>query len=217
VMGGEGKRGASAPDEVLSYWFPEGDIFEADRETFGRQMQWWFQGGPEVDKEITERFGDVLEQARTGELDHWADTPRGRLALIVVLDQFSRNVYRGSPLSYAQDEKALELAIEGIDAGMDRELSSMERIFFWMPLGHSEKLAIQDRVVRHHEEEAANAPPHLRAMAEFGVSQARAARDVIARFGRHPHRNEILGRTSTSEELEYLRTETPPHMRRPPT
>ena len=216
-MGGEGKRGASTPDEVLSYWFPEDDIFDADQETFGRQMQWWFQGGPEVDKEITERFGDVLEHARTGELDHWADTPRGRLALIVVLDQFSRNVYRGSPLSYAQDEKALELAIEGIDAGMDRELSSMERIFFWMPLGHSEKLALQDRVVRHQEEEAAIAPPHLSAMAEFGVSQARAARDVIARFGRHPHRNEILGRTSTSEELEYLRTETPPHMRRPPT
>ena len=217
MMGGEGKRGASAPDEVLSYWFPEEDIFEADRETFGRQMQWWFQGGTEVDKEITERFGDVLEQARTGELDHWADTPRGRLALIVVLDQFSRNVYRGSPLSYTQDEKALKLAVEGIDAGMDRELVPMERIFFWMPLGHSEDLAIQERIVRHQEEEAANAPHHLKSMAEFGVSQARAARDVIARFGRHPHRNDILGRTSTSEELEYLRTETPPHMRRPPT
>jgi uncharacterized protein (DUF924 family) len=157
------------------------------------------------------------EQARKGELDHWAETPRGRLALIIVLEQFSRNVYRGSPLSYAQDEKALELAVEGIDSGMDRELSPMERIFFWMPLGHSEDLALQERVVRHQEEEAANAPPHLRAMAEFGISQAKAARDVIARFGRHPHRNEILGRDSTPEELEYLRTETPPHMRRPPS
>jgi uncharacterized protein (DUF924 family) len=207
----------SSPEEVLSYWFPENDIFDADQETFGRQLQWWFAGGPEVDTEITERFGEVLEQARRGDLDHWADTPRGRLALIVVLDQFSRNVYRGSPLSYAQDEKALELAVEGIDAGMDRELSPMERIFFWMPLGHSEDFSLQERVVRHQEEVAANAPPHLRAMAEFGISQAKGARDVIARFGRHPHRNEILGRTSTSEELEYLRTETPPHMRRPPS
>ena len=207
----------SNPTEVLSYWFPEEDIFDADQETFRRQMQWWFAGGPEVDREISERFGEVLERARRGELDHWAQTPRGRLALIVVLDQFSRNVYRGSPLSYAQDEKALRLAVEGIDAGMDRELSPMERIFFWMPLGHSEDLAIQERVVRHQKEEAADAPPHLRAMAEFGISQARAARDVIARFGRHPHRNEILGRTSTPEELEYLRTETPPHMRRPPS
>src|ERR687894_1623167 len=164
----------SSPEEVLSYWFPQDDIFDADQETFKRQMQWWFQGGPDVDREISERFGEVLEQARRGELDHWADTPRGRLALIVVLDQFSRNVYRGSPLSYAQDPKALELAVGGIDAGMDRELSPMERIFFWMPLGHSEDLALQERVVGHQEEEAADAPPHLREMAEFGISQARA-------------------------------------------
>src|ERR687897_1014424 len=147
---------SSNPEEVLSYWFPEDDIFDADQDTFGRQMQWWFAGGPGVDREITERFGEVLERARSGELDHWADTPRGRLALIVVLDQFSRNVYRGSPLTYAQDEKALELAVEGIDAGMNRELSPMERIFFWMPLGHAEDLSLQERVVRHQEEEAAN-------------------------------------------------------------
>jgi uncharacterized protein (DUF924 family) len=207
----------SSPEEVLSYWFPEDDIFNADQQTLGRQMQWWFQGGPEVDTEISERFGEVLEQARRGELDHWADTPRGRLALIIVLDQFSRNIYRDSPLSYTQDPKALELAVGGIEAGMDRELSSMERIFFWMPLGHSEDLALQERIVHHQEEEAANAPPHRREMAEFGISQARAVRDVIARFGRHPHRNEILGRTSTPEELEYLRTETPPHLRQPPS
>src|SRR5918992_3528888 len=207
----------SSPEEVLSYWFPQDDIFDADQETFKRQMQWWFQGGPDVDREISERFGEVLEQARRGELDHWADTPRGRLALIVVLDQFSRNVYRGSPLSYAQDQKALRLAVEGIDLGMDRGLSAMERFFFWLPLGHSEDLALHERSVSHAEEEAANAPSHLRAGAEFGVSQAKAACDVIARFGRHPHRNEILGRTSTPEELEYLRTETPPHLRRPPS
>jgi uncharacterized protein (DUF924 family) len=164
----------SSPQEVLSYWFPEDDIFNADQQTLGRQMQWWFQGGPEVDTEISERFGEVLEQARRGELDQWADAPRGRLALIVVLDEFSRNIYRGSSLSYAQDPKALELAVGGIEAGMDRELSSMERIFFWMPLGLSEDLALHERSVRHQEEEAAKAPPHRRAMAEFGISQARA-------------------------------------------
>jgi uncharacterized protein (DUF924 family) len=216
--GTEGKEIVmSSPEEVLSYWFPEEDIFDADRETFGRQMQWWFGGGPEVDRQISERFGDVLEQARRGELDSWAQTPRGRLALIVVLDQFSRNIYRGSPLSYAQDSKALELAVQGIEAEMDRELTRMERLFFWMPLGHSEDLALQERSVRHQKEEMANTPPHRKAEAEFGVGQAKGARDVIARFGRHPHRNEILGRTSTPEELQYLRTETPPHMRRPPS
>ena len=218
MIGEEAKRGANAPEEVLSYWFPEVDIFDADPETFGRQMRWWFGGGPEVDREISERFGDVLEQARRGALDSWAQTSRGRLALIVVLDQFSRNVYRGSPLSYAQDQKALELAVEGIEAGMDRELTPrMERISFWMPLGHSEDPALQQQSVRHAEEAAADAPPHRKVEAEFGVSQARGARDVIARFGRHPHSNEILGRTSTPEELEYLRTETPPHRRRPPS
>jgi uncharacterized protein (DUF924 family) len=211
-VGGE----PSEAEEVLSYWFPE-DLVSADLETLLRHGQRWMHGGPEVDREITERFGELLEQARRGELDHWAQTPRGRLALIIVLDQFSRNIYRGSPLSYSQDEQALKLALEGIDSGMDRELTPVQRNFFWLPLSHSEDLALHERSVESAEEEAADAPPHLRAMAEFIVSQARAARSVIARFGRHPHRNEILGRTSTPEELEYLRTETPPHLRQPPS
>ena len=134
-----------------------------------------------------------------------------------MLDQFSRHAYRGSPLSYSQDEKALRLALEGIDSGMDRQLGAMERMFFRRPLGHSEDLALHERGVLHAQEEAADAPAHLKAGAEFGVSQAKAARDVIRRFGRHPHRNEILGRDSTPGELEYLRTETPPHLRRPPS
>ena len=195
----------TTPEEVLSYWFPEG-FNEAAPQTRRRQAERWMVGGPEVDREITERFGETLEQARRGELDHWAQTARGRLALIVVLDQFSRNVYRGSPLSYAQDEKALQLAVEGIELGMDHKLSRPERFFFWLPLGHSEDLALQERSVRHAQEEAAKVPSHRRAGAEFEVSQAKATRDVIARFGRHPHRNEILGRTSTLEELEYLST-----------
>jgi uncharacterized protein (DUF924 family) len=206
----------STPEEVLSYWFPEG-IDDADPQTLGQQMERWMAGGPEVDKEITERFGETLEQARRGELDHWAATARGRLALIVVLDQFSRNVYRDSPLSYAQDEKALRLALEGIDLRMDRELGVMERMFFWLPLGHSEDIALQERSVGQVEKEVADAPEHLRGWHEHNLYQAKAAREVIARFGRHPHRNEILGRGSTPEELEYLRTETPPHLRRSPS
>ena len=205
-----------SPQEVLSYWFPEG-IDDADPETRRRQLERWMGGSAEVDREVIERFGGLLERARRGELDHWAETPRGRLAPIVVLDQFSRHVYRGSPLSYAQDEKALRLALEGIERGVDRQLGAMERHFFWLPVYHSEDLTLQERGVLHAQEEAANAPPHHKAKAEFGVSQARAVRDVIRRFGRHPHRNEVLGRDSTPEELEYLRTETPPHLRRPPS
>ena len=165
----EENRVTSDPEGVLSYWFPEG-INDADLETLRGEGKRWMQGGLEVDREITERFGDVLEQARRGELDHWAETPRGRLALIIVLDQFSRNIYRNSALSYSQDEKALKLALEGIELGMDHELGAVERNFFWLPLGHSEDLALHELSVRHAEEQAANAPPHQRSMAEFGLS-----------------------------------------------
>ena len=106
----------SEPEEVLSYWFPA-DINNADLETLQREGKRWMHGGLEIDREITERFGDMLEQARRDELDQWADTPRGRLALIIVLDQFSRNVYRGSPFSYTQDDKALKLALDRLGDG----------------------------------------------------------------------------------------------------
>src|SRR5215218_9398320 len=186
-------------EEILSFWFPP-DINEADAGTWGQRMGWWFAGGPEVDKEITERFAAVLEQARRRELDWWADTPRGRLALIIVLDQFSRNIYRDSPLAYAQDPAALELALSGIEAGMDRDLTFTERIFFRLPLTHSEDLAIHERIVRDAEEAVAEEdwPAQLpRALQEFMLEQAKGAREVIGRFGRYPHRNEVLGRTST--------------------
>jgi uncharacterized protein (DUF924 family) len=205
------------PEEILSYWFPPG--YDADSETLRQQVVRWFLGGPEVDQEITELFTPVLEQARQGELDWWADTPRGRLALIIVLDQFSRSVYKGTPLAYAQDPAALQLALSGTEVGMERDLSLMERLFFTLPLGHAEGPDLAERadwMVRQAEEMVELAPPHLRLTYEHSLSQAKAHREVIARFGRYPHRNEVLGRTSTPEELEYLRTETPVHLRRPP-
>lgn len=146
-----------------------------------------------------------------------ADTVRGRLALIIVLDQFSRNAYRGTPQAYAQDPKALLLAVEGIEAGIDSELTPSERHFLWLLLTHSEDLAMHERIVRHFEEVEANAPPEWRSVYEFGLSQARTDRDVIARFGRYPHRNEVIGSPSTPEELEWLRTEIPVYLRRQPS
>jgi uncharacterized protein (DUF924 family) len=204
----------SDPEEILSYWFPPG--YDADAETLRQQTMRWFRGGPEVDEEITGRFAPVLERARRGELDSWADAPRGRLALIIVLDQFSRSVYRGTPIAYAQDPAAQRLALEGIEAGMDRGLTDAERLFFMLPLGHSEDLALHERSVRYREEEVADAPPHLRWWHEHNLYQAKGHRDVIARFGRHPHRNEVLGHSSTPEELEYLRDEVPVHKRELP-
>jgi uncharacterized protein (DUF924 family) len=101
----------STPEQVLSYWFPVG--YDTDDETFGRQMRWRFAGGPDVDRQIAEQFSETLERARRGELNSWAETSRGRLALIIVLDQFSRNVYRATPDAYAQDPKAQALALMG--------------------------------------------------------------------------------------------------------
>jgi uncharacterized protein (DUF924 family) len=160
----------------------------------------------------------VLEQARRGELDSWAETPGGRLALIIVLDQFSRSVYKGTPLAYAQDPAALRLAREGIEAGMDRDMEVPERLFFMLPLGHAEGSDLPERaewLVRQAKEQVELAPAHLKPMYEFSLGQAKGHRDVIARFGRHPHRNAVLGRASTPEELEYLKNEIPVHTRRP--
>lgn len=210
-------REASDEQEVLSYWFPPG-IHEAGAETYREQWMRWFAGGPEVEWEITERFAEVLEQARRGELDSWAVTPRGRLALILVLDQFSRSVYKGTPLAYAQDPAALRLAQEGIEAGVDRDMEVAERLFFTLPLGHAEgpdHLERLDIAVRRAEEQFDLAPAHLKPLYEFSLGQARGHRDVVARFGRHPHRNAVLGRASTPEELEYLKNEVPVHMRQP--
>jgi uncharacterized protein (DUF924 family) len=200
----------STLEQVLSYWFPAGH--DVDEESYRRQVRWWFAGGPEVDRQISERFGETLERARLGELDFWADTPRGRLALIIVLDQFSRNVYRGSPDAYAQDSRAEALTLSGLDAGMEKTFSLPERFFFLLPLGHSEDLALQDRGMPYMEQMVEQAPAHLGKVYDFLVGQAHAHREAIIRFGRHPQRNLILGRTSTSDEIDYIKM-LPVHLR----
>jgi uncharacterized protein (DUF924 family) len=203
----------TTPKEVLSYWFSPGYDYE-DTAAFRRRMAWWFGGGPGVDREIADRFGPVLEQARRGDVDNWARTPRGRLALIIVLDQFSRNIYRGTPLAYAQDPSAQSLALDGLDAGLHRDLTFVERIFFVLPLGHSEDLVMQERGVGCTEELASLWPSHMSAEYEFGLGQARGHRDTIARFGRFPHRNVVLGRTCAPDEMEYLDKDPVPLPRR---
>ena len=188
-------------EEVLRFWFfslPTGD-----HAAMARQMEWWFRGG--ADTEIIERFLPLFQRAAQGELDSWSQSSRSRLALIVVLDQFSRTIHRGTAQAFAQDRKALRLALEGIEVGHYAALETpWEKTFFFLPLGHSEELANLDRAVNLAEELVKDAPQEHRDMLEFSANQARGHRDVIARFGRHPHRNELLGRQSTPEELEYL-------------
>src|SRR5262245_14607371 len=188
-------------EDVLRFWFPE--LSSADHARMVRQFDWWFRGG--ADSAVSERFPVLLERATGGEVDHWAERPRSRLALIIVLDQFSRSLYRNTARAFAQDPKALALALEGIEVGHYAALDSpWEKTFFVLPFGHSEELSYQERAVELTEQILAEAPPELRKILEHSAAQARGHRDVIARFGRHPHRNALLGRQSTPEELAYL-------------
>ena len=188
-------------DAVLRFWFPQ--HLRDDHATMVSQFGWWFAGG--ADSAIIERFAPVLERAIRGELDHWSHEPRSRLALIIVLDQFSRSVHRGTARAFAQDGKALGLALEGIEIGHYAALESpWEKTFFFLPLGHAEELTHLDTAVELAEELVEQAPAELRRILEHSAAQARGHRDVIARFGRHPHRNAVLGRQSTAQELAYL-------------
>ena len=190
----------SRSEEVLSYWFgsspgaPGPDL-----------MQLWFAGGESVDREIRERFGDLVERARRGELDAWGETARGRLALIILIDQFSRNVYRGSAEAFSRDSKGVELALTGLASGQYAELSSCEQLFFLLPLEHAEDLTLQDRGVKLFEELVAAATAEMKGMAQGALDFARQHREVIARFGRFPTRNQALGRVSTPEEEAHVR------------
>ena len=190
-------------EEVLRFWFssrPSGD-----HAAMVRQMEWWFRGG--ADAEIVKRFPPLLDRAKRGDLDSWSHSPRSRLALVIVLDQFSRTVHRGTAQAFAQHPKALALALEGIENGHYAALETpWEKTFFFLPLGHSEDLTKLEQVVKLAEALVKEAPEEMRAMLEFSANQARGHRDIIARFGRHPHRNEVLGRQSTPEELDYLAT-----------
>ena len=200
-------------EDVLRFWFP--DLSGADHTRIVRQFEWWFRGG--ADSAIEARFVALFERAARGELDQWSVKARSRLALIIVLDQFPRSLYRNESRAFAQDPKALALSLEGLGSGHYSALATpWEKTFFLLPLGHSEVLAYQDRAVALTQEIAASAPPELRRILDHSASQARGHRDVIARFGRHPHRNALLGRQSTAEELDYLAREQLVHTRRLP-
>lgn len=204
---------AEESEHVLRFWFSE--LSTADHARMVHQFEWWFRGG--ADSAIADQFPRLLERATRGELDHWSQWPRPRLALIIVLDQFSRSLYKDTPRAFAQDQKALALALEGIEIGHFTALETpWEKTFFFLPLGHSEELAHLERTVTLAEQLSENAPPELRRILEHSASQARGHRDVIARFGRHPHRNAVLGRQSTPEELDYLASGKLVHTRAPP-
>ncbi|MFC4528874.1 DUF924 domain-containing protein [Dyella halodurans] len=182
----------TTPMDVLDFWF----------DAIAQAL--WFDNDPAFDARIRHRFGVVLEAAARGELDDWAATPGGWLALLIVLDQFSRNIHRRDARAWAADPKAQAIALAGIATGDDLRLSPLQRLFAYLPLEHAEDSALQRRSVELFEQLLAQSPATERVRYEDYLDYARRHRDVIDRFGRFPHRNAALGRTSTPEESAYL-------------
>jgi uncharacterized protein (DUF924 family) len=191
------------PDDVLAYWFPPA---VADEAAAMSQARRWFSGGEDFDRDISTRFGSTIEAALAGELDGWAATARGRLALVVVLDQFTRNHFRSDARTYEGDAAAQRLALEAFDGGLDADLSWIERVFLAMPLLHAEDPVLHDRLQEISARIEPLCPPLWRRMSEMSAEQRKKYAEIIGRFGRFPHRNALLGRTSTAEEVEFLRT-----------
>ena len=180
---------------VLDFWF-----LPPDHSGHGQARAQWFRKDEGFDAQIRTRFGALIDAAIAGGLRAWDATPHGALARLVVLDQFTRNVHRGTSRAFAGDSQALALAASMTQQGLDRQLAPMLRAFAYLPFEHAEDLAMQARAVELFQR-LAQAQPGFESMLDY----AERHQEVIARFGRFPHRNAILGRTSTPQELEFLR------------
>jgi uncharacterized protein (DUF924 family) len=154
---------------------------------------------------VIERFATTLAAATAGRLDHWARTPRGRLALVIVLDQFPHHIHRDQPQAFATDPQSLALSLDALESGENKKLAPIERVFLYLPLEHAESLDMQDQSVSLYEQLTLEAAADERALFDGFLDYARKHRDVVARFGRFPHRNKVLGRASTPDELEFLK------------
>ena len=191
-------------DKILGFWF--GDLEEAEVPGAECRRRWWIKDEA-TDDLIRDTFEEDLNAAMDLKPGDLKLTPKGSLALIILLDQFSRNIYRGTPSSFSQDDIALKIALIGIAVGLDRDLNPFERIFYYMPLMHSEDKEIQQislecfKGLEREFPEPGELNKKLRESLEYAEKHAR----IIERFGRYPHRNEILGRESTREEKEFLK------------
>lgn len=189
------------PEDVLGFWL--GELDESGAPKPGVVAR-WFRGGSAADREIGDGFGDAVAAALAGELADWESTPRGRLALVVLLDQFTRNLYRGQSEAFSGDAHALALSRAAIDAGEDRTLQPIERYVLYMPLEHAEDLAAQRLSVERFGELAATGCPATSEIFRGALEWAERHCAVIERFGRFPSRNGALGRTSTADEKRFL-------------
>ena len=193
-------------DAILSFWFKEQELTAPQ---IDRRMDVWFSDDEVFDLEIRKDFANDVEMASEGQLDHWAHQPRGRLALILLLDQFRRNIYRNSADAFARDKMALKLCVEGARDKKDRELTAIQKAFFYMPLQHAESRKVQEKSVQIFRRLAAAVSPTYRETFETMATFAELHRDIVEQFGRFPHRNSLLGRDNTPEEAAYLAGDSP--------
>jgi uncharacterized protein (DUF924 family) len=206
-------RGATITDEdqaridaIIAFWFKEHALSAPQ---IDRRMDIWFGEDPTFDHEIQQNFSVDVERASEGRLDHWADEPRGRLALILLLDQFRRNIYRGSAKAFEKDRAALKLCVEGAMQKKDRGLTPIQRAFFYMPLQHAESGKVQAKSVELYSKLAEAVSPTFQETFLTFAQFAELHRDIIDQYGRFPHRNALLGRRNTPEEDEYLAGDAP--------
>jgi len=188
-------------DEIVQFWF--GDEAD-DAAAAARQQGLWWSKNPQTDALIRTRYEPLVLAAEAGGLDAWRATPQGLLALILLTDQFPRNIYRDTPNAFRFDPLARKLCLEALDTGAVAALRPVQRVFCYLPLEHAENLAQQQRCVDLFTALAAEVPEAWRSPFEFFVGFAEKHRVIIERFGRFPHRNAILGRPSTDEELLFL-------------
>jgi uncharacterized protein (DUF924 family) len=188
-------------EDVLAFWLGHlDDSGIAPAEIAAR----WYKKDETFDREVRVRFEVTWHRVRAGEYDTWLATPRGRLAYVIVLDQLSRNMFRNSARAFEGDEQALEAAERGIELGHDRALRGDERVFLYMPFQHAESLAVQERGVALYRAFRDETHGALREHLTENVSFAERHRDIIAQWGRFPHRNGVLGRESSADERDFL-------------
>lgn len=186
---------------VLDYWFADLNLTPS---YFDERVRLWFQKSEETDLYIREHFEKDVEAAVKGQLDNWQESPEGLLALIILLDQFSLNLYRGEAKAYLQSQMSIPLAEKMIDSGWIDTLTPAEKLFAYLPFEHSEDLATQERSVRLFKDLVEEAPLNLKSQIDFFLDYAVRHQRVVEKFGRFPNRNSAFGRVSTPEEKEFL-------------
>jgi len=193
-------------DKILSFWFKEQELSAPQ---IDRRMDTWFGEDPVFDHEIEKEFADDVDKACKGQLDHWADEPRGRLALIIMIDQFRRNIYRNTAQAFSMDRLALKLCVEGAMEKKDKGLTPIQKVFFYMPLQHAESVKVQAKSVELFARLAESVSPTYQETFLTIAQFAELHKDIIDQFGRFPHRNQLLNRRNTPEEDEYLAGDSP--------